>query len=163
MPFMKESDDQGYDLYIFPDGACSRNPGPGAWGFIVREDPQGITLWENTGFCPQTTNNRMELQAAIEGLIWASEQTSTRIAIFSDSQYVVLGITQWTARWKANGWMTSQKKPVENRDLWERFAALNEACPHVSWNWVRGHNGHPGNEAVDALVQKKLRADMAKP
>lgn len=131
---------------LFTDGACSGNPGPGGWGVLMRWNGQEKEL---SGGETQTTNNRMELTAAIMGLR-ALKQPCT-VAIYSDSQYVIKGITEWVAGWQRKGWKNSQKKPVENRDLWEDLLAAVK--PHkVDWHWVRGHNGHEENERVDALA-----------
>lgn len=133
-------------LTLYTDGACSGNPGPGGWAVLMRWNDQEKEL---SGGEAHTTNNRMELTAAIMGLR-ALKQPCT-VAIYSDSQYVIKGITEWVAGWQRKGWKNSQNKPVENRDLWEDLLAA--AKPHkVQWHWVRGHNGHAENERVDALA-----------
>ncbi|MEM9305461.1 MAG: ribonuclease HI [Pseudomonadota bacterium] len=132
---------------LYTDGACSGNPGPGGWGALLRfRDIER----ELSGGAPDTTNNRMELQAVIGGL--KALKRPCRVAIYTDSRYVKDGITQWVPKWRRNGWKTSQKKPVKNQDLW---VALDEALgPHeVEWHWVRGHAGHPENERADALAR----------
>ena len=135
---------------IYTDGACRGNPGPGGWGVLVRaEDAE-------TEFCggePTTTNNRMELLAVIEALQSFTEPVTARV--YTDSQYVQKGISQWIHDWKRRGWKTAGKEPVKNEDLWRRLDAL-VAGHTLEWHWVRGHNGHPENERVDALARTGL-------
>ncbi len=132
---------------VYTDGACSGNPGPGGWGAVLGW--QGKTR-EISGGEAATTNNRMELMAAIAALESLTRPVTVRI--HTDSTYVKDGITQWIHRWKCNGWKTANKKPVKNEDLWRRLdAAL--ARHDVSWHWVKGHAGHPGNERADALAR----------
>ncbi len=132
---------------VYTDGACSGNPGPGGWGAVLGW--QGKTR-EISGGAAATTNNRMELMAAIAALESLTRPVTVRI--HTDSTYVKDGITQWIHRWKRNGWKTANKKPVKNEDLWRRLdAAL--ARHDVSWHWVKGHAGHPGNERADALAR----------
>ncbi len=135
---------------IYTDGACSGNPGPGGWGAILRF---GATERELSGGEADTTNNRMELMAAIRALEALKRPVTARV--HTDSTYVKDGITKWMVQWKARGWRTAAKKPVKNVDLWRR---LDEAAtPHdVSWHWVRGHTGHPENERADELARKGL-------
>ena len=142
-------------IWVFTDGACAGNPGPGGWAFLLKDDD---VSQECSGYEEQTTNNRMELSAAIKGLERIVEQqlTARSVTVVSDSQYVVKGITQWIHQWQRNQWRTSQKKPVENKDLWEDLWALVERIPQLSWQWVRGHNGHAENEAVDRLAQAAI-------
>ncbi len=132
---------------LFTDGACLGNPGPGGWGVLLRF---GTREKELSGGEAQTTNNRMELMAAIAGL-----EALTRpceVELTTDSQYVKLGVEQWMARWRANGWRTSDRKPVKNQDLWERLSvALVSHTVH--WRWVKGHAGHAENERVDVLAR----------
>ncbi len=132
---------------VYTDGACSGNPGPGGWGAVLGW--QGATR-EISGGAAATTNNRMELMAAIAAL--ESFTRPVTVHIHTDSTYVKDGITQWIHRWKRNGWKTANKKPVKNEDLWRR---LDEALARhdVSWHWVKGHAGHPGNERADALAR----------
>ncbi len=134
-------------IEIYTDGACSGNPGPGGWGVLIKA-PTGEQ--EMCGGEPETTNNRMELIAAIEGLNAVDRDTDVRL--YTDSQYVKNGITSWIVGWKRNGWKTSAKKPVKNQDLWR---ALDEAAAarRVEWRWVKGHDGDPGNERADALAR----------
>lgn len=138
---------------IYTDGACAPNPGPGGWGVVIV--PPGQPNIELSG-SPEitTTNNRMELTAAIMGLEHYADRRS--ILLFTDSQYVKNGIQTWIAGWKRNGWITSAKKPVLNKDLWIR---LDEAAARhdVTWRWVRGHNGHPLNERADRLAVAAIR------
>ncbi|MDP1696285.1 MAG: ribonuclease HI [Xanthomonadaceae bacterium] len=132
---------------IHTDGACLGNPGPGGWGVLLRCDGRERELSGNE---PDTTNNRMELMAAIKAL----EALSTPCAavLHTDSQYVQKGFTEWLAGWQRRGWKTAAGEPVKNKDLWQRLSAA--AAPHtVQWQWVRGHNGHPENERVDELAR----------
>ncbi len=148
---MAKDDDADDPVEIFTDGACSGNPGPGGWGAILR--------WRGTekelmGGDAATTNNRMELMAAIAAL--ESLKRGIRVRLHTDSNYLKDGITQWIHSWKRNGWKTAAKKPVKNEDLWRR---LDEAITRhrVDWHWVRGHAGHPENERADALAREGLR------
>ena len=130
----------------FTDGACSGNPGPGGWGAVLQF---GDHERELHGGAEDTTNNRMELTAAIEALRALSEPC--RVSLTTDSTYVKDGITQWLTNWKLNGWRTAAKKPVKNQDLWQ--ALDHEAARHeVNWRWVKGHSGHPENERADRLA-----------
>ena len=131
----------------YTDGACSGNPGPGGWGVLLI-GPDGEE--ELTGGEAQTTNNRMELTAAIEALRAIGDDDSIRV--HTDSTYVRDGITQWIARWKQNGWRTAARKPVKNDDLWRTLDA-ETAKRNVEWFWVKGHDGHPENERADALAR----------
>jgi ribonuclease HI len=135
---------------IFTDGACSGNPGPGGWGAILR---YGDTEKELSGGAAETTNNRMELTAAIEAL--EALKRPCTVSLYTDSAYLKDGITQWIARWKKNGWKTSAKKPVKNADLWQR---LDDAIRdhEISWHWVKGHAGHPENERADTLAREAM-------
>jgi ribonuclease HI len=132
---------------IFTDGACSGNPGPGGWGAILRFRGQEKEL---SGGETPTTNNRMELMAAIEGL--KALKRPAQVRVWTDSVYVRDGITKWVHGWKRSGWKTADKKPVKNVDLWQ--ALLEAAKPHdVEWRWIKGHAGHPENERADALAR----------
>lgn len=137
---------------IFCDGACSGNPGPGGYGTILR--CRGVEK-ELSGSAAETTNNRMELSAALEGLRQLTRPC--RVTVTTDSQYLVKGMTEWLSGWQRNGWKNSKKDPVVNRDLWE---ALIEAVKQhdVSWQWVRGHDGHAENERCDALAREAISA-----
>ena len=134
------------EVVIYTDGACSGNPGPGGWGAVLS--------WQSTekelhGGDPETTNNRMELTAAIQAL--EALRRPARVQLHTDSTYVLNGITKWITGWQRNGWQTSAKKPVKNADLWQRLAAA--MSPHeVTWTWVKGHAGEPGNERADELA-----------
>lgn len=140
---------------IYTDGSCEGNPGPGGYAAIIDEDGARRQI---VGAEPETTNNRMELMAPIEALSSLSERS--RVHIASDSQYVVLGITQWVHSWQRKGWKTASKEPVKNRDLWEKL--LEQVARHeVTWEWVRGHSGHPENEEVDLLAKQAI-ADLKK-
>jgi ribonuclease HI len=137
---------------IFTDGACSGNPGPGGWGAILRYHGHEREL---SGFEPLTTNNRMELMAAIAAL--EAMKRPSRVRLHTDSRYVRDGITTWIHDWKRRNWRTADKKPVKNVDLWQRLAAALE--PHqVEFIWVRGHAGHPENERADALARAQIVA-----
>ncbi len=131
---------------IWTDGACRGNPGPGGWGVVLRYNAHEREL---SGAEANTTNNRMELMAAIRAL--EALRRPCQVVITTDSEYVRRGITEWLPRWQANGWKTAAKKPVKNADLWKELA---EACvPHsIKWRWVRGHSGHPENERADRLA-----------
>lgn len=141
---------------IFTDGACRGNPGPGGWAALLRRGAHERLL---SGAEPATTNNRMELTAAIEAL--AALKRPSRVELTTDSQYVRLGITQWMANWKRNGWRNAQKQPVKNRDLWERLDA--QVVRHqIDWHWVRGHSGHPENERVDQEANRAIDAMLSR-
>lgn len=135
---------------IFTDGACSGNPGPGGWGAILLSGASEREMW---GGEAATTNNRMELTAAIEAL--RALKRACRVELHTDSQYVMKGISEWLPGWKRRGWLTVDKKPVKNEDLWR---ALDEARlrHEVDWRWVRGHAGHELNERADALARRGL-------
>lgn len=132
---------------LFTDGACLGNPGPGGWGVLLRAGARELEL---SGGESATTNNRMELMAAIAGL--EALKRPCDVVLTTDSQYVKLGVEQWMARWRANGWRTSDRKPVKNQDLWERLSAAL-AGHRVTWHWVKGHAGHAENERVDILAR----------
>ena len=143
------------DVDVYTDGACRGNPGPGGWGVLL---VAGQHRRELKGAEPETTNNRMELTAAIRAL--AAIRRPCRVRLYTDSQYVRNGITEWMPQWKARGWKTADRKPVRNTDLWmelEREAARHE----VEWHWVRGHAGHAGNEAADALANQAIDEMLA--
>ena len=139
-------------IEIFTDGACKGNPGPGGWGAVMRW--QGHEKQIN-GAEASTTNNRMELTAAIEALKMLKSQCEVELT--TDSQYVRRGITEWIVNWKKNNWRNSQKKPVKNADLWQELDS--EAAKHVvTWHWVKGHSGHPENETADALANAAIES-----
>jgi len=135
---------------IFTDGACRGNPGPGGWGAVLRYQEREKSLY---GGEPHTTNNRMELQAAIEGL--AALTKPCEVVLTTDSEYLRQGITSWLAGWKRNGWKTSARKPVKNADLWQ---ALDEQTQRhrIDWRWVKGHSGHRENDMADRLANKAI-------
>jgi ribonuclease HI len=135
---------------IFTDGACSGNPGPGGWGAILRFDSIEKEL---SGGEPLTTNNRMEMMAAISAL--EALKRPCRVRLHTDSIYLRDGITRWINKWRSNGWLTSDRKPVKNADLWMRLEKA--MAPHrIEWAWVRGHAGHPENERADELARQAL-------
>jgi ribonuclease HI len=138
---------------IYTDGACSGNPGPGGWAALLR---YGVREKELTGGVSKTTNNRMEMTAALEALNLL--KTPCQVDFYSDSEYLRKGITEWMANWKRRGWKTAAKKPVKNQDLWK---ALDHAIqPHqIIWHWVRGHAGHRDNERVDQLARQALHSN----
>lgn len=137
-------------IYIFTDGACRGNPGPGGWGALLRKDGQEKELF---GGERDTTNNRMEMMAVIKAV--EALEKPAEIKITTDSQYVLKGITEWISNWKKNNWRTAAKKPVKNADLWQILDKLLE--PHeVTWQWVKGHSGHAENERVDQLANKGI-------
>ena len=134
------------EVQIFTDGACKGNPGPGGWGAVIRA---GAHAKEVSGGEPATTNNRMELMAAIEAL--RALTRPCRVDLYTDSNYVRDGITKWIHGWRRNGWKTSDRKPVKNAELWQ--ALVDAAARHeVEWHWVKGHSGHPENERADKLA-----------
>ena len=144
------------DLFAYTDGACSGNPGPGGWGalLVARDGDAVLKERELNGGEADTTNNRMELMAAIAAL--EALERPSRLTVVTDSAYVKGGITQWIAGWKRNGWRTQARKPVKNEELWKRLDAA-AARHEVRWEWVKGHAGHPENERADELA----RAGMA--
>jgi ribonuclease HI len=138
----------GEVVRIYTDGACKGNPGPGGWGALLRS---GTNERELYGGDPATTNNRMELTAVIRAL--EALKRSSEVEVYTDSEYVMKGITEWLAAWKRRGWKTADRKPVKNADLWRELDEL--AGRHeVRWHWVRGHSGHPENERADALANR---------
>jgi ribonuclease HI len=142
-------------LMIHTDGACRGNPGPGGWGVLMNWNG---TVKELSGSEPDTTNNRMELTAVIMAL--TALKRPTQATVQTDSQYVIKGITEWLPAWKARGWRTADRKPVKNQDLWERLDQL--AGQHgLTWQWVKGHSGDPGNERVDELANLAIDAMLA--
>ena len=144
-------------VQLFTDGACSGNPGPGGWAFILRHPASGKEL-ERAGAELATTNNRMELIAVIEGL--KALTTPSRVELTSDSQYVLNGLKEWLSAWKARGWRTASKKPVKNEDLWRALDEL--ASRHdIRFHWIRGHRGHAENERCDQLAVAAREALIA--
>jgi ribonuclease HI len=138
------------EVVIYTDGACSGNPGPGGWGVVMRWQGKEKELY---GFEPVTTNNRMELMAAIQAL--EALQRPTTVSLHTDSKYLLDGITKWIQGWQRNGWKTAAKKPVKNEDLWRRLTEAMRSHD-VDWVWVKGHAGDPGNERADALARRGI-------
>ncbi len=136
------------EVEMYTDGACRGNPGPGGWGVLLRAGKRERELW---GGEAETTNNRMELTAAIEGL--RALRRDCKVHLYTDSRYVMNGITDWLDNWKKRGWKTAARKPVKNVDLWKE---LDRECQRhdIEWHWVRGHTGHDGNECADALANR---------
>ena len=158
MVLTEDSAEGNAAVEAYTDGACSGNPGPGGWGAVLRWRGQEKEL---KGGEAQTTNNRMELMAAIAAL--ESLKRSLAVDLYTDSQYLRQGITGWIHGWKKNGWKTADKKPVKNVDLWQRLEAAANAH-QVRWHWVKGHAGHPENERADALARAaiaEIRAGVA--
>lgn len=140
----------------YTDGACSGNPGPGGWGVVLRFNDHEKQLF---GGEPQTTNNRMELMAAIQALEILNRGCAVRLT--TDSEYVKKGITEWMPQWKRRGWRTADKKPVKNQDLWQRLDAA-VGRHQVEWHWVRGHSGHTENELADQLARRGVEEARSK-
>ena len=138
------------DVIIYTDGACRGNPGPGGWGALIQFDTVQKEIFGGQNV---TTNNQMELFAAIEGLSTLKEPCN--VELFTDSKYVMDGITQWIQKWKKNNWKTAAKKEVKNKDLWQKLDQLM-TYHHVQWHWVKGHSGDPGNEKADRLANKGI-------
>lgn len=145
------------ELYAYTDGGCSGNPGPGGWGVLLeaREGEEVVRERELSGGAPETTNNRMELTAAIMAL--EALERPSQITIVTDSTYLKDGITKWIHGWKRNGWKTAAKKPVKNEDLWRQLEVA-QGVHQVSWDWVKGHAGHDGNERADKLATAEIKA-----
>jgi ribonuclease HI len=141
-------------VVAYTDGACRGNPGPGGWGVVLCA---GGRERELQGGERETTNNRMELTAAIQAL--AALREPCQVNLYTDSTYVRNGITEWLPNWVRRGWRTANRKPVRNQDLWERLAALNN-LHEVEWHWVKGHAGHPGNEQADLLANRGLEEHL---
>lgn len=146
---MTDEDDA---IKIYTDGACSGNPGPGGWGAVLIKDHHRKEI---NGGAAETTNNRMELQAAIEAL-QALKYEPSNVILYTDSNYVKGGITGWLKNWKRNGWKTADKKPVKNEDLWRALYEI-ETRHNVTWRWVKGHAGHPENERADELARQGIK------
>ncbi len=144
------------ELFAYTDGACSGNPGPGGWGalLVARDGETTLKERELSGGAPETTNNRMELMAAIAAL--EALDCPSQITLVTDSAYVKNGVTEWIAGWKRNGWKTSTKKPVKNADLWQRLDTARTRHT-VHWEWVKGHAGHPENERADKLARDGMK------
>jgi ribonuclease HI len=138
------------EVTIYTDGACRGNPGPGGWGVVLRYNQHQKEIY---GGEQETTNNRMELTAAIKALMMLKHHC--KVSLYTDSKYVMQGIQDWLAGWKKNGWKTAGKKPVKNQDLWQQ---LDEQVQQhtIDWHWVKGHSGDPGNELADALANRGI-------
>ena len=141
---------------IFTDGACRGNPGPGGWGALLRYGEHEKELY---GAERETTNNRMELMAAIQAL--ESLKRPCEVTLTTDSVYLQKGITEWIADWKRRGWKTAGKKPVKNQDLWERLDSAVRAHHNIKWQWIKGHSGHPENERADELANLAIEEMLA--
>lgn len=140
---------------IYTDGACRGNPGPGGWGALLIYGDTEKKLW---GFESETTNNRMEITAAIEAL--SALKRSCQVHLYTDSEYLRRGVTEWLEGWQAKGWKTAQKKPVKNQDLWEKLLVAM-ASHEISWFWVKGHSDNPGNQMADALANQGIDEGLA--
>lgn len=145
-----------HNIFIYTDGACSGNPGPGGWAVVLKWNGHEKRL---CGWTRHTTNNRMELLAVIRGLE-AVKKDAIPILITTDSQYVMSGLTQWMPKWKQNGWKTTQKKAVKNSDLWQKLDTLCETFS-PQWQWVKGHDGHKENEIADQLAREAIQKGLA--
>jgi ribonuclease HI len=143
------------EVELYTDGACRGNPGPGGWAALLIA---GGERKELSGAEAETTNNRMELMAAISGL--GALKRRCAVKLYTDSKYVLQGLTEWLPQWKARGWRTAAREPVKNKDLWERLDEA-AAAQDIEWHWVKGHSGHEGNEYVDALANQAIDRMLA--
>jgi ribonuclease HI len=149
------------EIKIYTDGGCSGNPGPGGWAYVItvaaRKGSSKVDTYEESGAELYTTNNRMEVSAVIEALkkLPAIGDKGMDVSVFTDSQYVQRGMTEWIQRWKANGWRNADKEPVKNVELWQELDNI-AALYNIDWRWVKGHNGDPLNERCDSLVQTAM-------
>jgi ribonuclease HI len=152
----KEEEDQERIVEIFTDGSCLGNPGPGGYGAILK---YGTREKEISGYSPRTTNNRMELMAVIEALKLLKR--ASRVRVSTDSNYVFMGITTWIHSWRKRNWFNAQRKPVLNRDLWEKLLALTDRH-RIEWHWIKGHSRHPENERCDKLAKGAIREHIGR-
>ena len=150
---------EGGAVYVFSDGGCRGNPGPGAWAYCVQTKADAIDKSE-TGFTASTTNNVMELSGAIFGLKSLLKERPAKIILYSDSQYVVKGVNEWIPSWKRRGWRKSNNQAPENLELWKELDKLNSEL-NVEFKWVKGHSGHPQNELCDELLNQRLDQELA--
>jgi ribonuclease HI len=139
-------------ITVHTDGACKGNPGPGAWGLVIEDDAKRLC---KAGRVDHTTNQKMELTAAIKALESLDAHQGRPIQLFTDSDYLVKGMTEWMRNWKVKGWRGSNKKIVQNKELWQRLDELNQKH-NVQWAWVKGHSGNPGNELADTLANRAM-------
>jgi ribonuclease HI len=139
-------------ITVHTDGACKGNPGPGAWGLVIEDEAKRLC---KAGRVDHTTNQKMELTAAIKALESLGAHQGRPIQLFTDSDYLVKGMTEWMRNWKAKGWRGSNKKIVQNKELWQRLDELNQKH-NVQWAWVKGHSGNPGNELADTLANRAM-------
>jgi ribonuclease HI len=147
-------------IRIYTDGGCSGNPGPGAWAFIILDRDSRL---QDSGYDAATTNNRMEIRAVIEALKRVGQEAAAagrELEIYTDSRYVQQGISDWILRWEKNGWRTTAKKPVKNRELWQELRGLSRDR-EIRWHWLAGHAGHELNEECDRMVQEAMRLNRA--
>jgi ribonuclease HI len=156
MTAMSQPDPSLPHITIYTDGACKGNPGPGGWGAVLRSGEHERHMH---GGADLTTNNRMEMSAVIHALRALKQRSS--VALYTDSQYVQKGVTEWLEGWKKRQWRTASREPVKNADLWQELDALLPDH-QISWHWVRGHNGHPGNELADTLANRGVEELLAK-
>jgi ribonuclease HI len=152
---MTEADAAPKQITIYTDGACKKNPGPGGWGVVLQYGGHRRTL---KGGELDSTNNRMELRAAIEAL--QALKSACEVILYTDSKYVMKGLTEWLPNWKKRGWKTADKKPVKNQDLWQALDAAAQRH-RIDWRWVKGHNGDPGNEEADRLANEGVQIALA--
>lgn len=160
--FPQDLQKQGFDYAVFSDGACRGNPGPGAWGVVI-QDAQGNVSLEQSDYDGHTTNNKMEMSGAIEGLLLLESHLDKnldglKICLVTDSKYIVNGMKSWVEGWKRRGWKKADKKAPENLELWKSLDEINQRFPFLEFIWVKGHAGHPQNERCDQLANEALDA-----
>ena len=144
-----------FEIKIYTDGACSGNPGPGGWGalIVVKKNNKILKKKEMSGGCAETTNNRMEITAAIQALKILNRKS--RVVVVTDSKYLMDGVTKWVHKWRANSWQNTKKQEIKNVDLWKELFDLTQKH-HIDWRWVKGHNSHEENERADYLVRQGI-------